>query len=503
MVAAAELERRKRMIAMESDISARRTFYQQNPIEYFKDRFGIQPETIQWGLSQAYDSHKWDGTPDPFKRVLDSLVASKWVGVESATGTGKTHLGALIVYWFLDVFENSIVVTTAPKQDQLLLHIWKEMGKNFHKFAKGELTTLKLRMIPNQDSWLAVGFVAGVKANEESSTKAQGFHAEHMLIIFEETPGIPHPVITAFQNTCTAPHNLILAFGNPDHQLDNLHKFCTLDNVEHIRVSGLDHPNYVLDNPNFIPGATSRAGVNRMKVRYGEDNPLFLSRARGISPAQGIDSLVKIEWIMEAVKLAEGFASEKDINGQLGLGVDVANSEMGDKAAICYGKGNICLKIDDFQCPDSNQLGHMVYRIAKEQNISFKHIGIDGVGVGAGTINTLKEYGIKDKNVNIQSAEKPIQDSTEENFNNLRSQMYWAIREDLRNARVGIPNDLDLIADLSTPKFKVERGMIIVESKEDIKKRLGRSPNKGDAFVYWNWVRTKRGRSSSFEAKIL
>lgn len=32
-----------------------------------------------------------------------------------------------------------------------------------------------------------------------------------------------------------------------------------------------------------------------------------------------------------------------------------------------------------------------------------------------------------------------------------------------------------------------------VESKENIKKRLGRSPNKGDSVVYWNWVRVKRG----------
>jgi hypothetical protein len=43
-------------------------------------------------------------------------------------------------------------------------------------------------MNENRDDWLAVGFVAGVKADEASSTKAQGFHAEHMLMIIEETP---------------------------------------------------------------------------------------------------------------------------------------------------------------------------------------------------------------------------------------------------------------------------------------------------------------------------
>jgi hypothetical protein len=34
-------------------------------------------------------------------------------------------------------------------------------------------------------------------------------------------------------------------------------------------------------------------------------------------------------------------------------------------------------------------------------------------------------------------------------------------------------------------------GVIKVESKEEIKKRLGRSPNKGDAVIYWNWVRRR------------
>ncbi len=50
-----------------------------------------------------------------------------------------------------------------------------------------------------------------------------------------------------------------------------------------------------------------------------------------------------------------------------------------------------------------------------------------------------------------------------------------------------------MIADLVTPKWFVRNGKIIVESKEDIKKRLGRSPNKGDAAVYWNWVRNQGG----------
>ncbi len=508
MIAAeAELELRRRRVERLKSYENNLMFYRKNPLKYFEERLGVDPRTIDWALNPGYDEHKWDGTPNPMNTILDGLINQKWVGVESATGTGKTFLGALIVFWFLECFENSLVVTTAPKQDQLTLFIWKEISRLYPKYRKGELINLKLRMKPGEDEWLAIGFVAGVKANEESATKAQGFHAEHMLIIIEETPGVPHQVITAFQNTSLAPNNLILAFGNPDHQLDNLHLFCLQDNVEHIRISAYDHPNIVMDNSGFIPGATSRGALSRMLNKYGEDNPLYLSRARGISPAQSKDSLIRIEWCMEAAAklndyIIDGKVHTGNIKGSYGLGVDVANSESGDKAAIAYGKGDVCYQVEDFQCPDSNQLGHQVYLLIKEMKIKTEKLGIDGVGVGAGTINTLKEYGITDKGINLQGAASPIKLNGAEEFDNLRSQMWWQVREDLRNGEIVIPKDEGLIADLTTPKYAVQRGKIKVESKDEIKKRLGRSPNKGDAFVYWNWKRVYRGRSRNIQTEI-
>ena len=482
LLALAELERRRR----ENEGESKRIYYQTHPLDYFQERLGIAPETINWELLPDYAGHKWDGTPNPFMRILDSLIHNKWVGVESATGTGKTFNSALIALWFLECFNDSLVVTTAPKEAQLSLHIWKEIGKLYGRFNKGELTSLKLRMNSGKDDWLAVGFVAGVGSAEESSTKAQGFHATHMLFILEETPGINPAVITAFQNTCTSNHNLILALGNPDHQLDELHKFCMQDNVEHIRISAYDHPNVVLNNPLFIPGAASIEGINRMLSRYGKENPLFLSRAKGISPAQSIDSLINIKWVRDAEQIPEGYTPI----GQKALGVDVANSEAGDKACIAQGIGNCLTMIKDFQCPDATQLGKRdVMALIRSENIPADRVGVDGVGVGAATVNGLKELNIKV--VDLQGGSAPVVDTSRaEQFNNLRSQMYWQMREDLREGKVFFAiRDEELIAELTTPKWEIKSGKIAIESKEEIKKRLGRSPNKADAVVYWNWVR--------------
>ena len=487
--ARAELELRKRDAERNRNYSLRNAHYQTNPFDYLVERLDYKSESIDWTLLPAYRTHIWDGTPNPLMEILDCLArGERNIGAESGTGTGKTFIGAGIVYWFLECFKNSLVVTTAPKEPQLQLHIWKEIGKLHNKFGRGTLTTLKLRMNEMQDDWIAVGFVAGVGAAEDSATKAQGFHAEHMLIIIEETPGVNSAVITALQNTSVAPHNIILAFGNPDHQLDTLHKYCTTPGTKHIRISCLDHPNYVTNNASFIPGATSREGVTSMLNRYGEENPFYLSRVRGLSPGQSADSLIQLKWCIDA-RDAKDRDKEKLIDGPAALGVDVANSEAGDKAAIARGKGAVLLGVKDFQCPNSNQLGSRdVLTQMKEDKVRDEYVGIDSVGVGAGTVNALKD--LNHKVVALGGGDSPIFiKGQEEKFNNLRSQMHWQMREDLRLGKVILPNDEELFADLVTPKWSIQSGKICVEKKEDIKKHLGHSPNKGDAAIYWNWIR--------------
>lgn len=254
-----------------------------------------------------------------------------------------------------------------------------------------------------------------------------------------------------------------------------------------MRISAYDHPNVVLNDPSVIPGAVSKIGIQRIISKYGADSPLTLSRTRGITPAQSVDALIKVEWCLNAI-------ARRDVDPEelKAIGVDVANSENGDKAAIAVGQGHICLRVEDFRCEDANQLGYMVHRIAKEERIPASRIGVDGIGVGAGTVNTLRSLGLRNRTINIQGAAKPKKMDQEEKFVNLRSQMWWQCREDLRLGMIGMPNNTELIADLTMPRYEIHSGKIMIETKENIKKRLGRSPNLGDAFVYWNWVRMER-----------
>lgn len=467
--------------------------YQRDPVAWFSDRLGVKEEMLRWSLHPEYEKHKWDGDFDPLASILESLAAGCDTGVESGTGTGKTFLGAGIVMWFLECFENSIVVTLAPTADQLKLHIWKEISDQWPKFSAehpfATLTTLKLKM-RGSEKWTATGFPVQLRAGENVANKAAGFHAEHMLFIFEETQGIDLSVTNAVENTCTADHNMRLGFGNPDHQLDTLHQMCEQENVTHIRISALDHPNIVTGNPNIIPGAVSQQKIDVRKDKYGEDSRLYRSRVRGICATESTESVVRWSWLTDCAKLTIDQLPEEERKGPSAMGVDVANSPNGDEYSIASGIGPKLLGVETAPCPNANVLGALVNTMMNTSGTDENNVGVDAIGVGAGTVNELER--LKKIIVAIQSAASPIAHDEEEVFGNLRAQMWWTFRLDAQHLRIILPNDPELFQELSTPTWKNRGGKIYVESKDELKKRLRRSPNKADSVVYWNWVRKVR-----------
>ncbi len=477
--------------------------YRKNPVDYFVDRLRVKEQHLRWSKFSGYSSHAWDGTPDPLALVLDSLAEGKDVGIESGTGTGKTFLGAGIICWFLECWENSIVVTLAPKADQLKLHIWKELWKQWPAFKArnpmASLTTLSLKMRGGED-WAATGFPVQVRSGEDVATKAAGFHAEHMMFIFEETPGIELAVMNAVENTCTAPHNLRLGMGNPDHQADSLHLFCEKRQVISIRASSLDHPNVVLDDPTIIPGAVSTEKIEDRRINQGEESRMFKSRVRGICAAEAANAMIKWKWLVAASARKPHELPEEVRVGPPAMGVDVANSQNGDEAAIASGLGPILSLIESRPCPDASELGTEVHLRMQADGVTDEHVGVDAVGVGSSTMNKLKEH--KRVVVALQSSGAPVPHDGEEVFGNLRAQMWWQFRLDAQKGEMILPFDVDLFTELTTPTWETRAGKIYVQEKKEMKKLLGRSPNSADAVVYWNWIRKRRGGATGKGASI-
>jgi hypothetical protein len=418
---------------------ARRDYYRDKPLEYFYDKLGAIPESIDWSLIPEYKNYQWDGTPNPLAAIANAVVKKQWVAVKGAVSTGKTVFMAMLALWFYDNFENSIVITSAPKEGQLALNIWKWIPQFFQRLPRGSgvMDTLRIRRWQGNDSWMILGYGAGITAAERqgAATKFQSIHAPNMLFIVEETPGFPEEALAAYENTCSSPNNIIVAVGNPNSVNDTLCKFAKRNpprGICDVTISGLDFPNVVLKNPKFIEGGQTEDGLAQLADKYRRVNhPLYLSRARGIAPEQPSDAAIRWDWCVEAARRDPNEA----LGDTLAIGADVANSEDGDEASICEGKGSHCLTVESFKCPNSNELGARLVQRAKIKNIKPERVAVDGVGVGAGTVNEARR--LKFNIVDIQSASKPVSWVKDrgvrmnERFNNLRSQMWWMAKVDL------------------------------------------------------------------------
>lgn len=109
-------------------------------------------------------------------------------------------------------------------------------------------------------------------------------------------------------------------------------------------------------------------------------------------------------------------------------------------------------------------------------------IAVDVIGIGAGIVDAL--YELKEPVLSINSSSKPTIENKQRKYMNLRSQLWMEAGELFAGSRIALHEDMVLSGQLAGVKFDYNSsGKIQVESKEDIKKRLSRSPDRGDCFV--------------------
>jgi len=111
-----------------------------------------------------------------------------------------------------------------------------------------------------------------------------------------------------------------------------------------------------------------------------------------------------------------------------------------------------------------------------------------GGGYGGPTLERLTENEIKV--TGHKGAEQSLARTKDRKlgFTNKRTEVLWRFREALdpdqeSGSPVALPDDPELVADLTAPTFRITSRGIQAESKEEVVKRLGRSTDKGDAVV--------------------
>jgi len=112
---------------------------------------------------------------------------------------------------------------------------------------------------------------------------------------------------------------------------------------------------------------------------------------------------------------------------------------------------------------------------------------VDVIGVGASVYDAAKARDLPVVALNGAEGSAARDRTGRLGFINRRAEWWWQLREALdpdRGEELALPPDRELLADLTAPRWRLGSRGIQVESKDEIRARLGRSPDKGDSLVY-------------------
>lgn len=171
--------------------------------------------------------------------------------------------------------------------------------------------------------------------------------------------------------------------------------------------------------------------------------------------------------------------------GQLSVvGVDVARGGK-DKTVLAARHGNWYARLRKYP-GRTTQDGPEVVALFAPLLTEGGSAAVDVIGVGSSVYDTAVGAGLTVESVNFAEGTKERDTTDSYGFTNKRAEYYWRMREalDPRSGQdIALPPDPELLGDLRAIRWKMQSNGIRIESKPEIVKRLGRSPDCGDAVV--------------------
>lgn len=428
---------------------------------------------------------------------------------EALIPTHNSALAAITTLWFATTREQAgldwKVLTTASAWRHLTKYLWPEihlwsrrldwdaLGRQPYN-ERSELLALTLKQ-----RWGAASAVASSKPE-----LIEGAHADSLLYLIDEAKIVPDNVWDAIEGAFSGgrmegyPEALALAISTPGPPVGRFYDI-------HRRAPGLEDwwVRHVKVEEAIDAGRISQAWVDQRRKQWGADSALFANRVLGEFHASDEDSLIPLAWVDAAIERWRDWDDagrpELVIQHPQVISVDVARSGS-DSTIIGQRIGWAITEFETHNREDTMKTAARVGPLIHDADDDRPRVVgvIDTVGVGAGVYDRLRElkYPVV---AYTGSAKTDFRDRTGEyGFVNTRSAAYWNLRELLDPANDSIlmlpPDDL-MISDLTTPTWDITSGAppkIVVEKKDDVVARLGRSPDRGDMVVMAFWYEQLR-----------
>lgn len=479
--------------------------YSQAARRYFGPDYRSQP--AEW-----VRDHLGEYMTDQQRLVINSLKDNRYTVVPASHDVGKSFTASRAVGWWLDTHPvgEAFVVSTAPTATQVSAILWREIGKAHRK--GGLRGKINKGMVPQ---WLIDGELVGYgrKPKDYDPSAFQGIHARYVLVIIDEACGVNQELFNAVDSLATNIHARVLAIGNPDDPASYFATICKPGSGWNVvQLDGLRSANFteemVREFPelyeymvaNEIPFSTEPVpeDVREMLIsplwvyerikRWGIGSSLWQSKVRGQFPDNTTEGVIPLGWVTEAIKRWQDWddGGRAEPSGHKVFGVDVAR-EGDDYSVIATRQGHVIHAIDTYTGSSTMVTAN---RVAKRVQETKKGLAVvDVIGIGSGVVDRLREMGVAVNAFNAANKSFSYDSTGVFAFSNLRAEAWWGMRELLdpsKGSVVCLPPDDELVADLTCPKWKVSPGnpgRIVIESKDEIRKRLGRSTDRADAVI--------------------
>jgi len=236
-------------------------------------------------------------------------------------------------------------------------------------------------------------------------------------------------------------------------------------------------PSRISDNPYL-------AGTGYMSVLQALPEPLRSQMLFGDFEAGMTDDpwqVVPTAWVEEAMLRWTARSPKGEMDN---MGVDVARGGA-DSTMLSPRHGNWYDKlvaVPGRETPSGQAVvGHVIAHLRDSSPVC-----IDVIGVGASPYDLLNIAGQQVIGVNVAEASTATDRSGRLRFLNMRSQLWWQLRESLdpeNDTGIMLPPDTELLGDLCAPRWEMSGMRVKVESRDEIVKRIGRSPDRASAVI--------------------
>lgn len=476
------------------------------------------------------------------QEILLSVQNNKLTSVASGTARGKDFVAAVAALCFLyltpkfnsitgELEDNTKVILTGPTDRQVkdimvpeFTRLYDKMIKNGFRFLAGRKVGYDIRT--DYKEW----FLTGFKADDKNLESWTGYHAVNIMYVVTEATGVVDEIYTAIEGNLQNNSRLLLVF-NPNKSTGYAANSQKQKRFTRFKLSSLTAPN-VVSKAMTIPGQVNYEWVKERleiwaepiakkdfkieendfefeKVLY-RPNDFFRVKVLGEFPKTDAAVLVPQAWIEAAI---QRWKDNRDYvpTKPLRLGQDVAG--MGrDCSSSCFRFGDYVEKFHKVQSggvPNHMEVvGYVVNQVKSHTNVLqglYPQVFIDAVGEGAGSYSRLLEIATNPEDyrpmqdINFvpeqifpvkggAAARDPLGNYYKDIydqfiFRNVRSYLYWKIREWLDpklNSKAMLPPGE--YRGLSELLYHLRSdGMIELELKDDLRSRIGYSPDDEDA----------------------